>query len=97
MLVDVAVGVLVGDAVVEPAIALAAASRVDGPGGFKQRSIAAAVAAMATATNGSGDAVLAEGLVEVFGVVAEPGDAGLSPSPTLALDCRVFHDVGGVV
>ena len=43
--------VFVGDAVVDPAIALAAARGVDDPGGFKQRSIAAVVAATATANN----------------------------------------------
>ena len=97
MLVDAAVGVFVGDAVVDPAIALAAASGVDEPGEFRQRSTAADVAATAIASIGSADVVLIVDIVGVVGVVAEPGDAAPSPSATLALDCRAIEDVGGVV
>ena len=94
MLVDAAVGVFVGDAVVDPAIALAAASGVGTPGGFKQRSIAAVAAAMATASDGSCDAV---GVDEALKPVATSGEAAPSPSATVALDCRAIDDVGGVV
>ncbi len=94
MLVDGVVGMFLGDAVDDPAIALVAASGFDGPGGFKQRSIAAVVAAMATASNGSCNAV---SVVGVSRPVARSGDAAPSPSATLALDCGAVDDVGGVV
>ena len=97
MLVDIAVEVLECDAVVEAAIALAAASGVDGPGGFRQRSLAAFAAAIATASIGSCDAVgLVTGVEEILKPVATSGEAAPSPSATVALDCRVFDDVGGV-
>ncbi len=89
--------VFVGDAVVDPAIALAAARGVDDPGGFKQRSIAALVAAVATANSRSSDAVFAAGVVGVFGSSAETGDAAPSPSASWALDCGAVDDVGVVV
>ncbi len=77
------------DAVVGPAIALVAASRVDGPGGFKQRSTAAAAAAMIICT--------ARGVVDVSAPVARSDDEAPSPSATVALDCEAVDDVGGVV
>ncbi len=85
---------LVGDAVLDPAVALAAASGVSGPEGFKQRSIAAVAAAMATASDGSCEAVGVEGALKP---VATSGEAAPSHSATVALDCRVIDDVGGVV
>ena len=98
MLVDVAVGVFVGDAVVGPAIALAAASGVGDPGEFRRRSIAALAAAIATASIGSCDAVgLVTGVEETLKPVATSGEAAPSPSATVALDCRAIEDVGGVV
>ncbi len=89
MLVNDVVGVFVGDAVVGPAIALAAASRVDGPGGFKQRSTAAAAAATIICT--------VKDVVEVSAPVARSDDGAPNPSATVALDCGAVDDVGGVV
>ena len=89
--------VFVGDAVIDPAIALAAAREVDDPGGFKQRSIAALVAAVAIANSGSSDTVLAAGVVGVFGSSMGTGDAAPNPSATWALDCGAVDDVGVVV
>ncbi len=88
-----------GDAVVEPAITLAAAR---GGGGFRTRSTTACAAAIAITSIGSSRAidcalpVLVAGMVVVVGVV-DTGEAAPSPSDTLALDCRVADDVGGVV
>ncbi len=93
MLVDDVARAFVGDAVVDPAIALAPASGVDSPGGFKQRSIAAAAAAIATASDGLCNDV---GIVGVSRPVVRSGDAAPSPSVTLALDCGAVDDVGGV-
>ncbi len=89
VLVDGAVGMFVGDAVVDPAIALAAASEVDGPGGFKQWSTAATAAAMIICA--------VEGVVEVSAPVARSDGGAPSPSATVALDCEAVDDVGGVV
>ncbi len=94
MLVNVVVGVFVGDAVIEPAIALIAARGVDKPGRYKQRSIAAVAAAIATASDGSSNA---EGVAGISKPVARSGDAAPNPSATLALDCGAVDDVGGVV
>ena len=100
MLVGVAVcwGIGGGDAVVEPAVALAAARG----GGCRTRSTAACAAAIASANIGSSGAidcvlpVLVAGVVMTVGVV-DTGEAAPSPSDTLALDCRATDDVGGVV
>ena len=89
MLVNDVVGVFVGDAVVDPAIVLAAASGVDVPGGFKQRSTAATAAATRICT--------VKGVVEASAPVAGSDDGAPSPSATVALDCEVVDDVGGVV
>ncbi len=80
---------VVGDAAVCPAIELAAFSRVDGPGGFKQRSTAAAAAAMIICT--------AKGVVEASAPVATSDDEAPSPSATVSLNCEAVDDVGGVV
>ena len=78
-----------GDAVVGPAIALDAASGVDGPGGFKQRSTATAAAATIIC--------IVKDVVEVSAPVARSDGGAPSPSATVALDCEAFDDVGGVV
>ena len=87
--VDSVVGTFVDDAVVGPAITSAAASEVDGPGWFKQRSTAAAAAVMMICT--------IKGVVEVSAPVARSDDEAPSPSATVALDCEAVDDVGGVV
>ncbi len=89
MVVNGVFGMIVDNAVVGPAIVLAAADGVDGPGGFKQRSTAAVAAAMIICT--------AKGVVEVSAPVAGSDDEAPSPSATVALDCEVVDDVGGVV
>jgi len=89
VIVDDVVGVFVDDAVVDPAIVLAAASEVDVPGGFKMRSIAAEPAAMRICN--------VKGIVEVSAPVAGSDDGAPSPSATVALDCEAVDDVGGVV
>ena len=92
-----------GDAVVGPAVALAAARGVGGPGGFRHRSTAAIAAATTRAINGSWGAlagvvlVLADDVVGIVGAVVNTGEAALSPTVTLAFDCEAVADVVGVV
>ena len=92
-----------GDAVVEPAIALAAARGVGYPEGFMQRSTAAIAAAVTRANNRLSVAfkgvvlIAADDVARVVGTIVDPGKAAPSPSVTLALDCEATVDVGGVV
>ena len=87
-----------GDAVLEPAVTLAAAREV----GFRTRSTAACAAAITSASIGSSGTihfvlpVLVFDVVMIVGVV-DTGEAAPRPSDTLALDCRATDDVGGVV
>ena len=89
VLVAGVVGALSGDAVFDPAIALVAASEVNGPVGFKQRSTAAAPAAMIICT--------AKGVVEASAPVASSDDEAHSPSANVEFDCEAVDDFGGVV
>ncbi len=88
MFADIA-GASVGDAVIDPAIVLTAVSGVDDPGGFKQRSTAAAAAAMIICT--------VKGVVEVSAPVARSDGEAPSSSATVALDWEAVDDFGGVV
>ena len=98
VVVSVGWGVGGGDAVVGPALALAAARG----GGFKTRSTAAWAAAIASASIGSTGAidgalpVLVTDAAGIVGVV-DTGEAAPNHSDTLALDCEAVFDVGGVV
>ena len=92
-----------GDAVVDPAVALAAARGVGGPGVPRQRSTAAIAAAVTRVSNLSSAAfdgavlVLADDVAGIVEVVVDTGEAAPSPSVTLALDCGAVTDVVGVV
>ncbi len=80
-----------GDAVVEPAVALAAASG----GGFEQRSTTAIASFGSSGARASVASVLATDAVVVW--VSDTGTAAANSSATLTFDCEEAVDVGSVV